>query len=300
VQKLSGYVGKITGSETLGRIAGAVGSAFAGGKIDVSSTSTFTKTAGAVAKDIAVNETKRVVKNEVLDHIGSPFLQMAAGYAVNYGIDVGADYAYDKLTGPKPSAANDKAAKDSQAKGTSATSKPQDSQSFDVGVYANKALDRVGEVSIGDAIKQLAPKELRGVLSTIVGGDVRNFTVSDLVSAVKEGLNNFEGMTASDVAAAVQDYVRNTLKSAGNIDSVDIARYTNAAFDQAGKLKVQDLVKLSGYDGGLRDPAIDYLAREAGTSAANLTLTDVINFAVGHDKGREVNGRPSARQRVAG
>lgn len=301
VQKVTGLVGKVTGSETLGRIAGAVGSAFAGGKIDVSSTSTFTRTAGSVAKDIAVNEAKRVVKNEIVDQIGSPFLQMATGYAVDYGIDAAGDYAYGELTDSGKPAANDALIRNKESSaGASAAAKTQDGQSFDVGVYAQKALDRVGKVDVGDAIRQLAPKELRGLLTTIVGSDVRNFTVADLASAVRTGLNNFEGMTAEEVAAAVQDYARNTLESVGDIDSADVARYANAAFDQAGKLKVQDLVQLSGYEGSLRDPAINYLARESGTTPANLTLNDVIGLATGLDDSKEPDVQASARHRVAG
>lgn len=288
VQKVTSAVGKVTGSETLGRIAGAVGGAFAGGKINFSSTATLTRTAGTVAKDIAVNEAKRVATKEISERIGSPFLQMAAGYAVNYGIDTAGDYAYGKLTGAGQSAANDARIKDKESSASASTSNGTvDSSPFAVDKYAQKALDRVGEVSIGDAIKQLAPKELSGLLTTIAGGDIRNFTVADLASAVKNGLNNFEGMSADEVAAALQDYARNALEGVGNIDSADIARYANAAFDQAGKLKVQDLVQLSGYDGRIKDSAISYLARKSDTTPGELTLGDVVALVNGADEIRE-------------
>ena len=301
VQQVTGLVGKVTGSETLGRIAGAIGSAFAGGKIDLSSTSTFTRTAGSVAKDIAVNEAKRVAKNEIVDQIGSPFLQMAAGYAVDYGIDTAGDYAHGKLTGSGKRAANDALIRNKESStNASAAARTPDGQSFDVGVYAKKALHRVGRVNVGDAIEQLAPKELRGLLTTVAGRDINSFTVADLASAVKTGLNNFEGMSAEDVAAAVQDYARNALETAGDIDRADVARYANAAFDQAGKLKVQDLVRLSGYDGSLRDPAIDYLARKSGTTPATLTLNDVIALATGSNDSTELGVQSRVRHRAAG
>lgn len=301
VQKVTGLVGKVTGSETLGRIAGAIGSAFAGGKIDLSSTSTFTRTAGAVAKDIAVNEAKRAVKNEVLDNIGSPFLQMAAGYAVDYGVDAGADYAYGKVTGPSAAAANDARLVNKESSGNvSSGGEVPDGQSFDIGDYAQRTLKRVGNLSVADAIKQLAPNELRGVLTTIVGSDVRDFTVSDLVSAFKTGLNDFEGMSSADVAAAVQDYARNAIASAGEIDSADVARYVNAAFNQAGKLKVEDLVALSGYQGGIADPAVEYAAKKLGTTPAELTLNDVIGYAIGGDDGAETDSQQADKHRVAG
>lgn len=301
IQKVTGAVGKVTGSETLGRIAGAIGSAFAGGKINVSSTAAFTKSAGTVAKDIAVNEAKRVATNEIAERIGSPFLQMAAGYAVNYGIDAAGDYAYGRLTGAGKAAANDDLIKNKESSAGAPTStETQDGKLFDIGDYGQKALDRVGQVSIGDAIKQLAPKELSGLISTIVGGDVRNFSVADLASAFKQGLNNFEGMSAEDVAAALQDYARNSLESIGEIDSADVARYANAAFDQAGELKVQDLVELSGYDSRLRDPAIAYLARRAKTTSGNLTLNDVFNLIGTTADSGDTDAPTATGKRIAG
>lgn len=301
IQKVTGLVGKVTGSETLGRIAGAIGSAFAGGKIDVSSTSTFARTAGSVAKDIAVNEAKRVARNEIVDHTGSPFLQMAAGYAVDHGIEAAGDYAYSKLADPGKRVANDASTRNNEGSvDTSAAARRPDGQSFDVGVYAKKALDRVGKVNVGDVIEQLAPQELRGLWTTIAGRDVSGFTVADLTSAVKAGLDNFERMTAEDVAAAVQDYARNALETVGHIDRAEVARYANAAFDQAGKLKVRDLVQLSGYDGALKDPAINYLARASGTTPAALTLNDLVGLAAGSNDRMQPAAQASMRHRVAG
>ena len=275
VQKAAGFVAKVTGSETLGRIAGLAGAAVAGGKVDFSSSGSFARTAGAVAKDIAANEAKRIVKNEVVSRIDSPFLQTVAGFAVDKGIDAGANYAYRKAVDYATSTPQETDVKDSSQIAT------QPKERFSLQAQAEKGLNYVSNVNVGDVAKALAPKELQRVLTVVLSKSAQDFSLGELATAVKQGLNDFRGMSANDIAAAIQDYTESLVRRAGDVDIDDVKRFAQDTLRQAGDLKAQDLVQLLGQGGDRARYSIESLANLANTSPEALTLEDLFRLATG-------------------
>lgn len=286
VQQAGKVVGKITGSKTLGRIAGAVGAAVGGGKVDFSSTAKFANTAGQVAKDIAVSEAKRAVNKHVVSRIDSPYLQQLASFAVDKGIDAAGNYAYGKITaqieGNKKVEVNVDGRDDNPATQTDGKSSASVTDLFDLQKQAQRGVDMAKNVSVDWIIDKVAPEELGNVLQSLIGREAGDFTVGNLVDAVRQGFNNFEGMTASEVADALQGYVTTAIERVGEIDGDDIARYAGIAFDQAGEVRLNDLLGATGYDQGSARSIVEYLAREAGTTPEALQIEQVLELLRGN------------------
>lgn len=269
VQKGAELVGKVTGSETLGRIAGVVGGAVAGGKVDFSSTQSFTRTAGAVARDIAANEAKRVARDEIVSRIDSPFLQTVAGYAIDRGIDAGANYAYQKSVDALTPTQQEKTV--DQAQDNSAS----------VRRHVDQALATAAQVKVTDVVQHVAPKELSRVLDVVLPKDAEDFTLGDLASAVRSGLNDFQNMSATDVARAIQDYTETLVGRLDDIDGADIRGVAREALRQAGELRAYDLIVVAGYDRGIAHDVLDSVAGWAGRPPEKLTLEDLFRLATG-------------------
>lgn len=288
VQQAGKLVSKVTGSETLGRIAGAVGAAVGSGKVDFSSTGKLATTAGQVAKDIAISETKRVVNKEIIQKIDSPYLQQLAGFATDYGIDQAGNYAHGKITayiegqkkvevkvdGKKPNSTAPDATESTDSSGSV-------TDIFDVRAQAKRGLDMASKVTLDQVIDTIAPEELGNVLQSLIGKEGGEFTVGNLVDAVKDGFNNFEGMNATQVAEALKGYVVTGIERVGEIDRDDIARYAGIAFDQAGEIKLNDLVGAAGYKDQRSRAIIEYLARETGKTPKTLELEHVFGLLTG-------------------
>ncbi len=280
VKKSASFVAKVTGSKTLGRIAGIVGAAFAGGKINVSSTSGFISSAGKIAKDVAVSEAKRAVKQEVLSKIDSPLLQTLAGFATDAAITKVGDYAYDAVAGSEPSSDADKAKAEGADK-AGKTAEEDELSIFDVKGQAKEGLRKLGKVDLGDVVKKLAPKELANVIRSITDGELDGITLKDLAVAVKKGFNNFQNMSAGEVADALQFYVEGAVRSLGEVDADDVKAFVAKAFEQAGELKADDIAGLAGLDGEDRKSLIKIGANLYGSKPADLTLGDLLALAQG-------------------
>lgn len=279
VKKAASFVGKITGSKTLGRIAGAIGSAFAGGKINMGSTAALASSAGKVAKNIAVSEAKRAVKQKVLSKIKSPFLQKIAGWATDAGIDAVGNFAYAKITETGEKKDVDGASDKTKAGDENAVAKEPSPAWYDLRGQARVGLDKLGKMDLSEVTEKLAPKELASVINTITNGDLANFTLNDLYGAVKAGLNDFKDMSAQDVAQALQYYVENAVESMGDVDASDISDFAAKAFEQIGELKVDDLVGLAGINDVDRKSLVKIAKNLGGGETSTVTVGMLLGMA---------------------